>query len=205
MKSTVVLVALTSMLLQSCYSYFGVTGEERQTMLNSGSDGIQIVLSTGEEVVVDPYHYVYVAEPTDGIYVAGELTRGTEKEKFHGIVHPTRIDSSEAVVKRLFMLETRAVYYTMLQSDSSTVTCTKDDMIRLSKEQGAGLWVNGYIITKSFMGAKETKAYVGKVPESDAQHVEQHKISWLRSAGTALAIGTVIAVTVIAYPANKNP
>ena len=78
-------------------------------------------------------------------------------------------------------------------------------MIRLSKEQGAGLWVNGYIVTKAFLGAKETKAYVGKVPDSDAQNVEQHRISWLRTAATTLAIGTVIAVTVIAYPPKKTP
>ena len=122
MKSTVILLALASMLLQSCYSYVGVTGEERQKILDSGQDPIQVVLSTGEEVIVDPYHYVYLSEPADGIYAVGDLARGTAKEKFHGIIHPTRIDSNEVVVKRLFMLETKAVFYTLWQADSSTVT-----------------------------------------------------------------------------------
>src|SRR5262249_2832597 len=148
------LLALSSMLLQSCYSYYGVTGDERQNVLNNGQDAIQVVLSTGEEVIVDPYHHVYLSEPTDGIYAVGDLARGTAKEKFHGVVHPVRIDSNEAVVKRFFTVETKAVFYTLWQADSSTVTCTKDDMILLSKEQGAGLWVNGYIVTKAFLGVK---------------------------------------------------
>lgn len=205
MKSGIILLVLSSMLLQSCYSYFNITGEERQQIMQSGETPIQIVLADGQEVIVDPYHYVYVTEPTDGIYVTGELVQGSEARSFHGLVRPTRIDSSEVVVKRLFISETKETYYDLWVSDSSKVTCTKADMIRISKSEGPGLWVNGYIVMKSFMGAKETKSYVGKVPDSDAQHVEQKKLSWLRTAATTLAIGTVMTVAIIAFPPKKSP
>jgi hypothetical protein len=207
MKPAIILVLLSSMLLQSCYSYYAVTDEEQQRIAGSGEDQIQIPLADGQEVIVDPYHYVRITEPIDGIYAVGELLRGTAAahgEPFHGVIQPVRIDSSEVVVKRLFMLETKATYYDMWLPDSSRVKCTKDDMIHISKEQGAGLWVNGYIVTKAFLGAKETKAYIGKVPETDAKNFEQKKLSWLRTAATALAITTVIAVTIISFPPKKT-
>lgn len=206
MKSGIILVVLSSMLLQSCYSYFTVTAEERPQIMQSGETPIQIVLADGQEVIVDPYHYVYIPEPTDGIYVTGEFVRGPEErgEPFHGLVDAMRIDSTEVVIKRLFISETKETYFDLWVSDSSKITCTKADMIRISKEQGAGLWVNGYIVTKAFLGAKETKTYVGKVPDSDAQHVEQKKLSWLRTAATTLAIGTVMTVAIIAFPPKKT-
>ena len=205
-KPAAVFLLLASVLLQSCYSYQAVTDEEQRQIADRGEGQIQITLADGREVIVEPYHYVRVPEPTDGVYAAGELLRGPDENgrPFHGIVQPVRVDSNEVLVKRLLVPETKKVYYDLWLPDSSRVRCEKNDLIRLSKEEGAGLWVNGYIVTKAVLGLKETTPYVGKVPESDAHRFERKQLSWTRTAATTMAIGTVMALTIILYPHIKT-
>jgi NDP-sugar pyrophosphorylase family protein len=203
MQSFLVILLCSSLLLEGCYSFYPLTTTQREVLLGESNLTIQITLIDGTEIVAEPYHYIQVSEPSDFLIGVGELwnVRTNSKSAFQGKIQSQGVDSGWTTGYRPALQRWERVpvrYWEFWVSDSTKVRFKKDDFIAVTKEQGTGLYVNGY--TESGSGMYERReTYQGKISFDQIQKIERRRISEVKTILLEAVIVASIAASIYLY------
>jgi len=185
MKSSIAILICSSLLLESCYSFFPLTERQVDVLLSDPKETVQITLTNGTEIIAKPYHYVGVNEPSDFVIGVGELwnVRRNSKSPFHGKLQPQKVDSgwmTRYQPGRQGWEKVPMRFWDYWTSESTKVRFKKDEFIVITTDQGMGLYVNWYV--ESGFGIFQRRgSYRGKIPLDQIHKIEQKRLSEVKT------------------------
>jgi len=144
MKALLTNILCASLVLQSCSSYYAVTGMRGEELLQRGDKEIQISLQDGVEIVVQAHRYILTTQPDSFYYGLGERfnTITGERESFQGVVYPSRVNTGSRVTYSSWGENKVERLYCWID-DTVRVEFRETDYVHVTPEGGRGLFIPG--------------------------------------------------------------
>jgi hypothetical protein len=190
MKSCMIILLCSSLLLEGCTSYFLASDQERTKLVEDSSKPIEIHLVDGSEITVDSFHYVVVSEPADFVYVVGERADGNNRpyRSFRGKITPPYIESVDT--EKFFNSPAIHVRHILRLPDGSMVRFYDADFIAVRSDQGTGYWCAGNTSGTYFV----RDAVSNRIPFDQIKSIEVQKLSLLKNIYLVIGISFMIAL-----------
>lgn len=227
MKSLIITLLGSSLLLNSCTSFRPLEGERAGLYDPAADKKIRVTLVDNSEVEAEPYYHVKVSEPSDFVYGVGKIymmQRSTDLPTgtpFAGRVPYSSIDSSQIITRgsdTLFVcwLSSQspidfdgavyidfddAVYKASLSrlgaQFMSRIEFEEGDYLKVSADAGVGLWCVGTLKSKG-----EISDFAGRIPFEKIKEIEVRQPSAGKTALLTFGVlAGVVGITVIAIAA----
>ncbi|MBI4811300.1 MAG: hypothetical protein HY800_07675 [Ignavibacteriales bacterium] len=192
MKSFIVIALCSSIILEGCYSYFSVVNENGAWILPPPDRAILITTTDGNEIEVEPFHYIEFLQPSSFVFGVGEKVNkhSTAYEEFQGIITPIRCDTDYVKISVGWSKVISVLQLIFLLQDSSLVRFKEGDYIVVDSAKGVGLWCIG--LQRDF---PDYLLFSGRIPFEKIKDIEVRRFSVWRSS--LLGLGIVLSVALI--------
>ena len=177
MKSIIILVLCSSLLLEGCASYCPVLDRDRPEIIASNDQHLKVMTLDGSKIQTLSEHYLFVSDSSSFVFGDGSLISKNGRIKpFVGKIHPRGVDSLE---------DAHRLYYVYAVDESTTVRFMNQDCFTVDGRQGPGFW---YIGERVKDGSKQMQK--GRIP---IDSIKEIRVSRADGGKTALFVAGSLA------------
>ncbi len=198
MRTTVVIIVCSMIVLQGCYSSSPLRVENGRQPASASFDAFMVQTHDGRSINLEPNHFVEVTAPSSFVYGIGERAeKGSSRFlPFTGRFQPVsqRIEAAQNSEKGGRPLRIHRLLFTL--PDSSLVRMSDVDCILVDSARGAGIW---YSTLEWDPEAFTYVASVERIPQENIQSLEVKNLDALKTVSFvagSLAIGFLVVFAI---------
>jgi hypothetical protein len=201
MKEFIVITLCSMLILEGCYSFSGLNNGKDAQNIPSSEKAILVHTGDGQDIEIEPYHFVDVREPSDFVYGVGERA-GKHMSRFQQFTG--RLDPVDRISELHTLPDgTPVSRFIFTLPDSSIVRMDANDCVMINTAGGTGLWY----VEHQWNGGKVLRN-AGRIPFNNIKSIEVRQFSIANTvlcvAGTSAVVGLVILAAVASSMYNLH-
>jgi hypothetical protein len=205
MKSLLQFVLLTVTLFEGCYSFRGLSEEEKSQNRPRDDEEIVVKLKNGTEITSAPFQHATVTAPSEFVMGIGQKkeTVAGENDAFMGTIPRSSVDSIRSEI-----IQSHEYVWCYLPGGSQ-VRFSMRYAVHVTPDSGTGLWCIGTMKKGSQRDSSEV--FKGRIAADDISNIEVNKFDGgklaLGIAGATVGLLFVAAATLgnTHYPFRRIP